>query len=127
MADRYISREWVLKTINDYKNIKTWNTEVCDPDTVLRVLQVVENLVKGAPDIGPRQHGNIMLAAKNLALKLELESTSRCIEEHLNAYHRHESSNDLFAMAFYIGLITAEQEKRNWLERMVQDGGAQHG
>lgn len=127
MADRYISREWLLKTINDYKNIKTWNTEVCDPDTVLRVLQVVENLVKGAPDIGPRQHGNIMLAAKNLALKLELESTSRCIEEHLNAYRRHESSNDLFEMAFYIGLITAERGMRDWLEKMVQDGGAQHG
>ena len=64
MADRCISREWLLKTINDYKNIKTWNTEVCDPDTVLRVLQVIENLVKGAPDIGPRQYGNKMLAAK---------------------------------------------------------------
>ena len=58
MADRFISREWLLKTINDYKNIKTWNTVVCDPDTVLRVLQVVENLVKGAPDIGPRQYGD---------------------------------------------------------------------
>ncbi len=123
MADRFISREWLLKTINGYKNIKTWNTEVCDPDTVLRVLQVVENLVKGAPDIGPMQYGNIMLAAKNIALKLELELTSRRIEEHLNDYRRHESSNDLFTMAFYIGLVTAEREKRDWLERMVQDGG----
>ena len=123
MADRFISREWLLKTINDYKNIKTWNTEVCDPDTVLRVLQVVENLVKGAPDLGPRQYGNIMLAAKNIALKLELESTSRCIGEHLNAYRRHESNNDLFAMAFYTGLITAERGMRDWLEKMVQDGG----
>lgn len=127
MADRYISREWLLKTINDYKNIKTWNTEVCDPDTVLRVLQVVENLVKGAPDIGPRQYGCKMLAAKNMALKFELESTSRYIEEHLNAYRLHESTNDLLLMGFYKGLVTAEQEKRNWLERMVQDGGAQHG
>ena len=45
MADRYISREWLLKTINAYKNIKTWNTKVCDPDTVLRVLQVNENYI----------------------------------------------------------------------------------
>lgn len=127
MADRYISREWLLKTINDYKNIKTWNTEVCDPDTVLRVLQVVENLVKGAPDIGPRQYGNKMLAAKNMALKFELESTNRRIEEHVNAYRRSESTNASLSMRFYQGLITAEHEKRRWLERMVQDGGAQHG
>lgn len=127
MADRYMSREWLLKTINDYKNIKTWNTEVCDPGTVLRVLQVVENLVKGAPDIGPRQYGNKMLAAKNMALKFELESTNRRIEEHVNAYRRSESTNASLSMCFYQGLITAEHEKRRWLERMVQDGGAQHG
>lgn len=127
MADRYISCEWLLKTINDYKNIKTWNTKVCDPDTVLRVLQVVENLVKGAPDIGPRQYGNKMLAAKDMALKFELESTNRRIKEHVNAYRRSESTNASLSMCFYQGLITAEHEKRRWLERMVQDGGAQHG
>lgn len=127
MADRFISREWLLKTINDYKDIKTWNTEVCDPDTVLRVLQVVENLVKGAPDIGPRQYGNKMLAAKNMALKFELELTTRRIEEHMNAYRRSEITNALLSMGFYKGLVTAEQEKLDWLERMVQDGGAQHG
>ena len=123
MADRYISREWLLNTINDYKNIKTWNIEVCDPDTILRVLQVVENLVKGAPDIGPRQYGNKMLAAKNMALKIELESINRRIEEHLNAYRRNESINALLPMGFFKGLVTAEQEMRNWLERMVRDGG----
>lgn len=127
MADRYISREWLLKTIHDYKNIKTWNTEVCDPDTVLRVLQVVENLVKGAPDISPRQYGNKMLAAKNMALKLELELTNRRVEEHMNAYRRSESTNALLSMGFYKGIVTAELEKLDWLVRMVQDGGAQHG
>lgn len=127
MADRYMSCEWLLKTINDYKNIKTWNTEVCDPDTVLRVLQVVENLVKGAPAIGPRQYGNKMLAAKNMALKFELELTNRRVDEHMNAYRRSESTNALLSMGFYKGLVTAELEKLDWLERMVQDGGAQHG
>lgn len=127
MADRCISREWLLKTINDYKNIKTWNTEVCDPDTVLRVLQVIENTINRAPDIGPRQYGNKMLAAKNMALKFELELTNRRIEEYMNAYRHSESINALLPMSFYKGLVTAEQEKRNWLERMVQDGGAQHG
>ena len=123
MADRYISREWLLKELSEYKNLKTWNTEVCDPDTILRVLQVVENLVNGAPNIGPRQYGNKMLAAKNMALKFELESINRRIEEHLNAYRRNESTNALLPMGFFKGMITAEQETRNWLERMVRDGG----
>lgn len=124
MADRYISLEWVLKTINDYKNIKTWNTEVCDPDTVLRVLQVIENTINRAPDIGPGQYGNKMLAAKNMALKFELELTNRRIDEHMNAYRHSESINALLSMGFYKGLVTAELEKLDWLERMVQDGGA---
>lgn len=63
----YISRKWVLKTLEEYKDIKTWNTDVCDADTVLRVLQVIENVVNRAPDIGPRQYSNKILAAKNAA------------------------------------------------------------
>ena len=56
MADRYISREWLLKELGKYKDIREkWNTKVCDPDTILRVLQVVENLVNIAPNIGPMQ------------------------------------------------------------------------
>lgn len=58
MADRYISREWLLKELSEYKNLKTWNTEACDPDTILWVLQVIENTINRAPDIGPRQYGN---------------------------------------------------------------------
>lgn len=122
MADRYISRDWLQKTLNECKNLKTWNTEVCDPDTVLRVLQVVENLVKGAPDIGPRQYGNKTLAAKNAALKFELEIVNRRIDDHMEAYLRHESTNSLMSMGFYKGMITAEKIERDWLERMVKDG-----
>lgn len=122
MADRYISREWLLKTLNDYKNLKTWNTEACDPDTVLRVLQVVENLVNGAPNIGPRQYGNKMLAAKNMALKFELQIVTRQIEDHMESYRRLESTNNIISMGFYQGMITAENIERGWLERMVGDG-----
>lgn len=33
MADRYISREWLLKELGKYKDIREkWNTEVCDPE-----------------------------------------------------------------------------------------------
>lgn len=82
MADRYISRDWLLKVLADYKNIGTWNLDVCDADTVLRVLEVLENKVKGAPGIGPRKLGNKLLAAKNVALEvhLNLRSTA-CIAQ----------------------------------------------
>lgn len=63
-ADRYISREWLLKTLAKYKDIGSWNTEVCDADTISRVLDVVENAVNGAPSIGPRQCANKILTAK---------------------------------------------------------------
>lgn len=122
MADRYISREWLLKTLDDYKNLNTWNTEVCDADTILRVLQVIENVVNGAPDIGPRQYRTKQLAAKNAALKFELYVTDKRIDEHKNSYRRHESANNILSMGFYKGMICAEEDKRRWLEGMVRDG-----
>lgn len=38
MADRCISKEWLLQALEQYKNLKTWNESVCDLDTVSRVL-----------------------------------------------------------------------------------------
>lgn len=122
MADRYISREWLLKTINDYKNIKTWNTEVCDPDTVLRVLQVIENTINRAPDIGPRQYGNKTLKAKNAALKFQLEHFKRQRQRDNENYARCESVNKIMPMGFYKGRAQVEDEVINWLEVMTRDG-----
>lgn len=122
MADRYIRREWLLETLGEYADINKWNTEVCDPDTILRVLQVVENLVKGAPDIGPRQYANKTLAAKNAALKFQAE--------HLKAQHRvddekyvcFESTGNHMLMGFHKGRVQVEEQVIDWLERMVRDG-----
>ena len=122
MAECYISREWLLKELNKYKNLKTWNTEVCDPETILRVLQVIENVVNRAPGIGPRQYGNKTLAAKNAALKFQLE--------HLKAQHRFddekyvcfESTGNHMLMGFYKGRVQVEEQVIDWLEMMVRDG-----
>ena len=37
MTEKYISSAWLLETIEDYKNISCWNTDVLDAETITRV------------------------------------------------------------------------------------------
>lgn len=122
MADKYISSAWLLETIANYKNIGVWNTDVLDAETITRVLDVIENKVKGAPSIGSRKLGNKILAAKNIALEVHLKMVNDYIEDAKRRYKRHESTNDLMLMSFCKGYITAMDEARSMLERMVSDG-----
>lgn len=122
MADRYISREWLLKELSEYKNLKTWNTEVCDPDTILRVLQVVENRVNGAPDIGPRQYLNKTLALQNIGLKFQLDHLKAQFRRDDEEYVLAESTGNHMLMGFYKGRVQVEEQVIDWLERMVRDG-----
>ena len=122
MADRYISRDWLLKVLADYRNIGTWNLDVCDADTVLRVLEVLENKVKGAPDIGPRKLGSEILAAKNVALKVHLKMAEDDIARAESKYRQCESTNNVMLMGFYKGYLVAMGEMKSMLERMTDDG-----
>lgn len=121
-AEKYISSAWLLETIADYKNIRRWNTNVLDAETIARVLDVVENVIKGAPSIGQRKLGNKILAAKNVALEVHLKMAKDHIEDAERRYRRHESTNNLMLMNFCKGYITAMCETRSMLERMVSDG-----
>ena len=123
MADRYISREWLLKELRKYKDIREkWNTKVCDPDTILRVLQVVENLLNIAPNIGPMQYGNKELEAISLALKSHLD----LLKEQLRHDEQDRDIAGLLVGAaeekFCAGRCEATKEEIGWLERMVRDG-----
>lgn len=122
MAEKYVSSAWLLETIADYKNISRWNTDVLDAETIVRVLEVVENVIKGAPNIGQRKLGNKILAAKNIALEVHLKMVKDHIEDAKRRYRRHESTNNLMLMSFCKGYITAMDETRSMLERMVNDG-----
>lgn len=122
MADKYISSAWLLETIADYKNISCWNTDVLDTETIPRVLDVVENVIKGAPSIGSRKLGNKLLAAKNIALEVHLKMVKDHMEDAERRYRRHESTNNIMLMSFCKGYITAMGETRSMLERMVSDG-----
>lgn len=122
MVDRYISRGWLLEVLADYKNIDTWNLDVCDADTVLRVLEVLENKVKGAPVIGPRQLGNKILAAKNVALEVHLKMAKDDIARAESKYRQAESTNNTMFMGFHKGYLVAMGEMKSMLERMLSDG-----
>lgn len=100
MTEKYISSAWLLETIEDYKNISCWNTDVLDAETITRVLEVVENKVKGAPSIGPRKLGNKLLAAKNIALEVHLKMVKDHIEDAEGRYQ--EIGDCLFAQVVRI-------------------------
>lgn len=123
MADRYISSEWLLKALSEYKDIREkWSTKVCDPDTILRVLHVVENLVNIAPNIGPIQYRREKLEAIGLALKSRLD----LLKEQLRYDEQNRDIAGLLVGAaeekFYAGRCEATKEEIGWLERMVRDG-----
>lgn len=122
MADRYISKEWLLQALEQYKNLKTWNESVCDLDTVSRVLQVLENVVNNAPNIGPKQYGRKLLDARTAALKFQRDCLWKgllCDEENRRRY---ETLGDNMLMGFYKGRISAREAMLDWLERMVRNG-----
>lgn len=124
MTDRFISREWMEGILNQYKNIRCWNSDVVDRDTVIRVIEVLENEIKHAPDIGTRKLGNRVLKAKNAALEANLRMIEREIQESREAYRVQESKGNATLMGFYKGMLVAREEVRGWLERMLSDGKA---
>lgn len=122
MTDRYVSRKWLLETLAKYKDIGSWNTEVCDADTISRVMDVVENAVNGAPSIGPRQCANKILAAKNIALSVNVKMLEDNIERAKSHCRQYESVGNDLTMGFYKGVVYAREESLRMLERLVHDG-----
>lgn len=122
MTDRFISRAWLERLLNEYKRLGCWNTDVMDGDTILRVLEVLENEIKRAPDIGSRQLSSRMLKAKDAALESYMSMVEREIQESRSSYRVQESTGNVMLMGFYKGMLTAREEVRGWLERMVKNG-----
>lgn len=104
MADRYISRDSFTELLRGYKDLGRWNTNVCDPDTVLRVLSVIENELAHFETIGPRQTSNKLLAAKDCALrfyeKQACDDVSRYIERERSA----EAIGSTMLMGYWRGM-----------------------
>ncbi|MDD6642709.1 MAG: hypothetical protein PUF80_00550 [Firmicutes bacterium] len=121
MTDRFISREWLEDILNHYNNIRCWNSSVVDCDTVLSVLEVLENEIKRAPTISSRQLGNRMMKVKDVALEAQLRVIDLEIEESRAEYRLQESKGNAMLMGFCKGMLVAREEVRCWLKRMVND------
>lgn len=118
MKDRYISKEALLKTLKEYHYIGCWNTDVCDADTVLRVLEVVENIVNSAPSIGPRQLSSMILKAKDYAI----ENYAKIARDDMKLYQaeerKAETTGNMLLMGFYRGMYEQTRYYAETLERI---------
>ena len=112
-GNRYISREWLESLLNHYKNTRCWNSDVVDIDTVIRVLEVLENEIKHAPNISQRQLGNRVLKIKDTALEANLRMIEREIQESREAYRVQESKGNDMLMCFYKGMLVAREDVKS--------------
>ena len=113
MKDRYISMDALLKTLEEYHHLSCWNTDVCDADTVLRVLEVVENIVKNEPPIGPRQLSSRILKAKDCAIEVYAKMASDDVERYSKKEREAETVGNQLLMGFWRGM---REEARRYAE-----------
>lgn len=121
MADQYISRNKLLDELSAYKNPDTWNSDVCDLDTVKRVLLVVENIVKHQPKIGKEALRTKQTDAMRAALAFHRDHLLRQRQHDDEKYLCENSLRHGMTAGFYRGRVSVEGEVLDWLERMVRD------
>lgn len=110
MADRYISIRAMVKLLDDYRKIECWNTDVCDPDTVLRVLGVIVNELGHMETVGPRQLSNKLLAAKDCALEFYEKQAREDVSRYRERERSAEAVGDNALMGYWRGMrVQAEQ------------------
>lgn len=97
MDDRYISRAALIELLDEYRDLEIWDTDVCDPDTILRVLGVLSNGLGRMETIGPQQLSNKLLKAKNAALAFYVEQARKRIEEYKENEKAMEARNNPLA------------------------------
>ena len=104
MKDRYISVDALLKTLNEYRRLSCWNTDVCDADTVIRVLEIVENIVKNEPTIGHRQLSSRVLKAKDCAIEVYAKMARDDVERYSKQEREAETVGNQLLMGFWRGM-----------------------
>lgn len=110
MADRYISRAAMVKLLDDYRHLERWNTDVCDPDTVLRVLGVIVNELGHMETVGPRQLSSKLLAAKDCALRVYEKQAREDVSRYIERERSAEAIGNTMLMGYWRGMrVQAEQ------------------
>lgn len=120
MKDRYISVDALLKTLNEYHRLSCWNTDVCDTDTVLRVLEIVENIVKNEPPIGPRQLSSRILKAKNCAIEVYAKMARDDVERYSEQEREAETVGNQLLMGFWRGMREQARQYAEIFDRLLK-------
>ena len=121
IGERYIAVSDLKKHLEFLKKETSWNTDVCDPETIERVLMVVENEVDNIDTIGPRQMSSKLLKAITMAIKIQCDMAKDhrklCREQEKIA----ESKNNLLLMGFYRGIADIESQYIETLNRWLKN------
>lgn len=110
IGERYIAVSDLRKHLEILKKETCWNTDVCDPDTIERVLMVAENDLTRIDTIGPRQLSSKLLKSISMAIEIQCDIAKdhrkRCREQEKIA----ESKNNLLLMGVYRGMAETESQ-----------------
>lgn len=121
IGERYIAVSDLKKQLEILKKETSWNTDVCDPDTVERVLMVVENDLTRIDTIGPRQLSSKLLKSISMAIEFERDMAKnhrkRCREQEKIA----ESKNNLLVMGLYRGMAETESQYIETFNRWLKN------
>lgn len=120
MKDRYISMDALLKTLEEYHHLSCWNTDVYDADTVLRVLEVVENIVKNEPPIAPRQLSGRILKAKDCAIEVYAKMARDDAERYSKQEREAETVGNQLLMGFWRGMREQARQYAEIFDRLLK-------
>ena len=121
IGERYIAVSDLKKHLEFLKKETSWNTDVCDPETIERVLMVVENEVDNVDTIGPRQLSSKLLKSISMAIEIQRDMAKdhrkRCREQEKIA----ESKNNLLLMGFNCGMAETERQYIETFNRWLKN------
>lgn len=123
MADRYISREWLLKELGDMLKGNGVRSEgEYESETVINAGKLLYSVVWNAPTFNQYQCSNKLLEARTFALKSHLDLLKEQLQSDMACRAFAERVNDVDSAQFHKGRIEATKHEIGWLERMVRDG-----
>lgn len=121
IGERYIAVSDLRKHLEILKKETCWNTDVCDPDTIERVLMVVENEMSNVDTIGPRQLSSKLL--KSISMTIEFErGMAKNHRKRLREQEKiAESKNNLLLMGLYRGMAETESQYIETFNRWLKN------
>lgn len=88
IGERYIAVSDLRKHLEILKKETCWNTNVCDADTIERVLMVAENELTRIDTIGPRQLSSKLLKSISMAIEIQCDMA----KDHRKRYREQKKS-----------------------------------